>query len=464
MKTIIRGGRVLTASSELNADVLFENGKITQIGTDIDIQDANIIDASGKFVFPGGVDQHVHYSFEFKGEKVRGFETSNAAALGGTTTVIEFVNQKKGMGLVETINEYDKNEVRENAMVDYAFHAIITDTSVNVFDEIKKLPEHGISTVKLFMAYKGLFFHMDDDSIIQALKAGKEAGVTIMVHAENADLIDILQKECIQKGQYQPIYHAESRPPLAETEATERAINLAKAMDAPLYIVHVTTKGAVDAIKRAKDEGYRINGETCTHYLLLDKSNLGKPDFEGAKYVCSPALREQADRDYLWKAVKKGWLNAISSDHCGFDWANQKHMGIKDFRDIPNGAPGVENRIPMIWTYGVEEGLISKVDFVNLTSTTPAKVNGLYGQKGNIEVGFDADIVIYDPMVESNVSVKNSLQGVDFNSYEGFKQKGKVEKVFLRGELIVDNGNYIGKKKQGKFLMSKPFGSTYETN
>lgn len=462
MRTIIRNGQVLTASNEIHADILIEDGKIIQIGKNLSVEGAEVIDACGKYVFPGGVDQHVHYSFEFKGEKVRGFETSNAAALGGTTTVIEFVNQKKGRGLIDTIQEYEEQEVRDQAMVDYSFHAIITDTSVDVFNEVKQLPEHGMSTVKLFMAYKGLFFHMDDDAIAQALKAGKEAGVTIMVHAENADLIDVLQKECIEHGQYQPIYHAESRPPIVETEATQRAINIAKAMDAPLYIVHVTTKGAVDAIKQAKDEGWPINGETCTHYLLLDKSDLAKPDFMGARYVCSPALRETEDREYLWQAVKKGWLNAISSDHCGFDWEKQKHMGVKDFRDIPNGAPGVENRIPMLWTYGVEEGRISKVDFVNLVAATPAKVNGLYGQKGNIDVGFDADLVIYDPNVESLVSVANSLQGVDFSSYEGFRQKGKVETVVLRGEVIVANGEYVGQKGQGQFIPSKPFGSTYE--
>jgi dihydropyrimidinase len=462
MSLLVKNGTIVTAMDEYKGDILIDDGKITAIGKNLDNLANEIIDAQGMYVMPGGVDQHVHFSFDFNGEKVRGFETSNAAAVGGTTTVIEFVNQIKGKGLIDTIDDYRKESAEGIAMVDYSFHGVITDPSTGVFDEIERLPEAGYPTVKLFMAYKGMFFHCDDNVIAKAMQKAKDVGVTIMVHAENADLIDILQKDCIENGNYQPYYHAVSRPPLVEVEATERAINIAKLMEAPLYVVHVTTKGAVDAVKRAQGEGLPIYGETCTHYLLLDKSNLAKENFEGAKYVCSPALREKEDRDYLWESIKNGWLNAVSSDHCGFDWKKQKHMGIKDFRNIPNGAPGLENRFGMLWTYGVEEGKISKSKFVDLISTTPAKNNGLGHRKGHIGVGYDADIVLYDPSKSLVVSNKTSLQGVDYNSFEGFKQIGRVEKVLLRGQLIVDDGKYIGQKGQGEFIPGKAYGLCYD--
>ena len=462
MSLLIKNGTIVTANDEFRGDILIEDGKIVSIGENLDISVDQVINAEGKFVMPGGVDQHVHFSFDFNGEKVRGFETSNAAAVGGTTTVIEFVNQEEGKGLIDTIDDYRKEAVEGIAMVDYSFHGVITDTGTGVFDEIEKLPEAGYTTVKLFMAYKGMPFHSDDATIAKALQKAKDVGVTIMVHAENADLIDMLQKDCLEEGNYQPYYHAVSRPPMVEVEATERAINIAETMGAPLYVVHVSTKGAVDAIVQAQSEGLPIYGETCTHYLLLDKENLAKENFEGAKYVCSPALREKEDRDYLWKSIKNGWLNAVSSDHCGFDWKNQKHMGKKDFTNIPNGAPGMENRFGMLWTYGVEEGKITRKEFVDLVSTTPAKNVGLDYCKGHIGIGYDADIVLYDPNQKSTVSNENSLQGVDYNSYEGMEQKGKVDKVFLRGELIVDDGKYIGKKGQGKFIKGKAYGLSYE--
>lgn len=461
MGLLIKNGTIVTSVDEYEGDILIEEGKITAIGKNLDGLADEIVDAEGMYVFPGGVDQHVHFSFEYKGEKVRGFETSNAAAVGGTTTVIEFVNQEKGKGLIESIDNYKKENVEGIAMVDYSFHGVITDPE-NGLGDIEELPEAGYPSVKLFMAYKGMFFHADDDVIAEAMKRARNVGVTIMVHAENADLIDFLQRECILQGNYQPYYHAVSRPPIVEVEATERAINIAKLMDSPLYVVHVSTKGAVDAIKRAQNEGLPVYGETCTHYLLLDKSNLAKENFEGAKYVCSPALREKEDRDYLWMAIKNKWLNAVSSDHCGFNWKQQKHMGIKDFRNIPNGAPGLENRFGLVWTYGVEDGRITRQQFVDLISTTPAKINGLGHCKGHIGVGYDADIVIYDPNQECIISNETSLQGVDYNTFEGMKQKGRVVKVFLRGELIVDDGKYVGYEGQGRFIKGNPYGLCYE--
>ena len=312
------------------------------------------------------------------------------------------------------------------------------------------------------MAYKGHPYHCDDDSVFKALQASKENGVTIMVHAENADVIDVLQKQLLSEGKTGPYYHAVSRPPLVEIEATQRAINLAAMAGAPLFVVHVTCKESMEAIRDAYIKGIPVFGETCTHYLVLDTANLAKPDFEGAKYVCSPALRSETHRQALWEAVKKGWLKCVSSDHCGFDWKEQKHLGKDDFTVIPNGAPGLENRLAVLWTYGVEKGRISRQKFVELFATAPAKINGLFPRKGHICVGADADIVVFDPDFKGVMSVKNSLQGVDYCTYEGMEQIGRVEKVFLRGKLTVDDGEFIGRLGQGEFIKGQPFGLAYQ--
>ncbi|MED1467649.1 dihydropyrimidinase [Bacillus salipaludis] len=463
MSLLIKGGTIVTAVDEFVGDILVEGEKIVAIGQNLNLSAEKVIDAAGKYVLPGGVDQHVHYSFDFKGQRVRGFETSNAAIVGGTTTVIEFVNQEHGKGIAETIFEYDKKEVADVAMVDYAYHGVVCEPSDELFKEIADLPGKGLPTIKLFMAYKGQPYHSDDEALFKALKAAKEAGVTVMVHAENADVIDILQKECLAKGLTGPYYHAESRPPLVEIEATQRAIHLAQMAEAPIYIVHVTAKEVMETIRNASNNGTPVYGETCTHYLMLDKEDLAKPNFEGAKYVCSPALRTEKDRKALWEAVNQGWLNSVSSDHCGFNWQDQKHMGVNDFTNIPNGSPGVENRLGILWTYGVNKGRISRQRFVDLYATTPAKINGLSHRKGHIGVGYDADIVIYDPNHKSIISAETSLHGVDFNIYEGFEQEGKVDKVLLRGKLMVDDGLFIGEKGDGQFVPGTAYGLCYES-
>lgn len=464
MSVLIKNGTVVTAENEFNADIYVEGESICAIGTNLDIAADEIIDAAGKYVFPGGVDQHVHFSFTYKGSKVRGFETSHAAAVGGTTTLIEFVNQVQGKGLVESIDEYRKTDAEGIAMVDYAFHSVMTDPRPEVIADIPKLAEAGYPTMKLFMAYKGMFFHADDDAILKALFKGKEAGITVMVHAENAEMIDVLSKQLIAEGKTAPYYHAVSRPPVVEAEATRRAIYLAELADAPLYVVHVSAKEALEEIKQAYGRGQAVFGETCAHYLVLDREDLNRPGFEGAKYVCSPALRTEEHREALWKAVERKWLNAISSDHCGFDYEQQKHMGFGEgnsFADIPNGAPSLQNRLNILWTYGVCEGKLSKSRFVDLFATMPAKINGLE-KKGQLSVGFDADIVIFDPNYAGTISVVNNLEGVDYCPFEGFAQKGRAETVFLRGNKVVEKGTYIGTKGQGKFVPGKPFGHAYQ--
>lgn len=463
MSVLIKNGTIVTAEGEFPGDVYVEGESIKAIGENLGYQADEILDATGKYVMPGGVDQHVHFSFTYKGSKVRGFETSHAAAVGGTTTLIEFVNQVQGKGLVQSIDEYRKTDVDGIAMVDYAFHIVMTDPRDEVIEEIPKLVEAGYPTMKLFMAYKGMFFHADDDAILKALYKGKEAGITVMVHAENAEMIDVLTQQLIAEGKTAPYYHAVSRPPVVEAEATRRAIYLAELADAPLYVVHVSAKEALEEIKQAYCKGQRVFGETCTHYLVLDTEDLGRPGFEGAKYVCSPALRTEEHRQALWEAIEKKWLNAVSSDHCGFDYEHQKHMGAgkgNSFADIPNGAPSLQNRLNILWTYGVCTGKITKSRFVDLAATTPAKINGL-AKKGKIELGYDADLVVFDPDYKGTISYKNNLEGVDYCPFEGFEQKGRPETVYLRGSKIVDNGKYVGTKGQGRFVHGQAYGLAY---
>ena len=465
MKILIKNGTVLTAESEYIADVLVDGERIAAIGMNLsDTGAERVIDAAGKYVMPGGIDQHVHYSFVYKGSKVRGFETTDACAVGGTTTVVEFVNQVKGKGLLESLEEYKRTDAEGIAMVDYAFHPVMTDARPEVVEEIPKLAEAGYPTMKLFMAYKGQFFHADDEAILKALIKGKEAGITVMVHAENGDMVDYLTKKLISEGKTRAYYHAASRPPIVEGEATSRAIYLAELAEAPIYIVHVTCKDAIKAIKEAQQRGVPVYGETCAHYLLFDESVLDLPNEEGAKFVCSPALRTREHQQPLWDALNNGCLNAISSDHCGFDWEYQKHLGMGEgcsFADIPNGAPSVQNRMNAIWTYGVCTGKLSKQKFVEVMSTNPAKNNGLT-TKGSITVGYDADIVIFDPDYRGIMGVDSCLEGVDYSIYEGMEQKGRPETVLLRGKVIVENGKYTGSKGDGHFVPGKSCGKAYE--
>lgn len=460
-KVLIKGGTIVNSSNEFVADILIEDEKIKMIGRDLDVSADQTISASGKYVLPGGIDQHVHFSFSFKGTSTRGFETSNAAVAGGTTTVIEFVNQVKDKGLIQSIDEYRKERVDGVAMADYGFHIVMTDPREEVINEIPSLVDAGYPTMKMFMAYKGQFFHADDEAILKALIKAKDCGITVMVHAENADAIDVLEKRNVADGHTEPYGHVLSRPPLVESEATARAISLANIAGAPIYIVHVTCVEAIAEVARARALGQRVCGETCTHYLLLDDQNLAKPNFEGAKYVCSPALRPRIHHDALWNAVNLGTLNAISSDHCGFSWETDKHVGVDDFRNIPNGAPGMQNRLAMLWTYGVEGGKISRQKLVELFSENPAKNAGLDYCKGFIASGYDADIVIYDPNGKSIVSNNDMIQGVDYCAYEGMEQIGKIDKVLLRGNLVYSDGKYIGEKGSGKFIKRKPYGMMY---
>lgn len=459
---LIKNGILVTASDEFKADILVKDGKIKAIGKGIAADADEVYDAAGKYVMPGGVDQHTHFNFKFGDAVVMGWETSCGAVVGGTTTVIDFCNQEVGHTMKYSIDHYRSDKIEGKVACDYALHVTLFEPKDEIVNEIAKLPEYGVSTCKMFMAYKGHDYHCDDDVVLKGLKVAGPAGVTTMLHCENADMIDVLQKECIAKGQTEPYGHAVSRPPIVEAECTNRAISLAKLAGSPLYIVHVTTKGAIDAVRDANEAGYPIFGETCTHYLTLTKDKLAKPGFEGAKYVCSPALREQEDLDALWTAVDKGWLNAISSDHCGFSYGTHKQQGKDDFRNIPNGAPGMEDRMNVIWTEGVAKGRISRSKFVELCCTNPAKNNGIYPQKGTLAIGSDADIVIFDPDYKGRFTVEESYQGVDYNAYEGMEQTGRPDKVFLRGKLVADCGKYVGTPGEGEFVKGKPFAIAFQ--
>jgi len=458
---LIRGGTIVTPVDEFKADILVEGEQIVAIGQDLAGRAQETVDATGMYVLPGGVDQHTHFALPFGGTYTRGFETSAAAVVGGTTTVVDFAPQPRGMGIADSVAKHTEEQAAGKSAADFAFHGMVMDAGDALFEEIPKLPAAGIPTVKLFMAYKGTPFMVDDSILYGALQAARKAGVTIMVHAENGDIIDVLQRQCVAAGQVEPKYHAVSRPPAVETEATVRALAIAAMAEAPIFVVHVSAKEAMWAIRDAYAQGQPAYGETCPHYMTLGVDNLSKPDFEGAKYVCSPALRTADHHEAMWAAIQRGWLQVVGSDHCGFDWKEQKHLGRRDFTKIPNGAPGVENRLAVLWTYGVETGKLSRQRLVDVYATAPAKFNGLFPRKGSIAVGSDADIVLYNPRWKGKMTVEGSLQGVDYCSYEGMKQSGRPEKVYLRGKLVVDGGKFVGSNDQGKYIKGEPYGAAY---
>lgn len=460
MSLLIKNGTILTASGQFQGDIYVEGETIREIGLNIARQADEVIDATGKLVMPGGVDEHVHYG-SFGGLL---FDTAGAAAVGGTTTIVDFAPQERGVPLLDAIRR-QAAKAQDVCPVDFAFHAVIMDPKESVFEEVRHLPEIGVATLKLFMAYKGTDFYCDDDAILQAMLSAREAGVTMMVHAENADIISMLTQHYIDKGKTSPVYHYHSRPPLAEEEATNRAIALAKASRCPLYVVHVSIREAMQAIRQANQEGWPIYGETCTHYLTLTTDYLAKPGFEGAKYVCSPPLRPQEHLDALWQALAKGWLLGVGSDHCALDggFEGAKKKGIKSFAQIPNGCPGVQDRLALLWTYGVCTGKLSEEKFVDVFATAPAKVVGLYPQKGQIAVGSDADIVVFDPTWRGTITNEQSLHGIDYEPFEGFQVQGRAERVYLRGRLAAQCGKLVAKPGNGRWQKCAPYGLCYHS-
>jgi dihydropyrimidinase len=465
MGIIIKNGTIITAGGEQDADILIEDEKVKDIGTNLNSGDTKVVDATGMLVMPGGIDMHTHLDLPFFGTFCSDdfFTGQKAAAFGGTTAHIDFVIQPVGGTLQEGLEEWRK-KAHGKTVIDYGFHMAVTDLRPEVMEEIPSLINEGITSLKLFLAYKDVFM-VDDEVFFNALLTAREHGMLIMVHAENGDVVDALIKKYVAEGKAEPKYHADAHPALAESEATGRAIALAGIADAPLYVVHMTCQQALDQLHLGRAGGLKVMGETCPQYLFLTTDDLAKPGFEGAKYVCSPPVRRVEDQDALWEALAGGLLQVVSTDHAPFFYEGGvdgrlpgKEMGLKSFSEIPNGMPGIEDRLMVLWHHGVNKGRFSRNRFVELMSTNPAKIFGMYPQKGEIAVGSDADILIWDPKKEHVISVDSHHMNTDYNVYEGMKVQGMPVKVFLRGKLIVDEDQWLQEKGEGKFIHRTPYG------
>lgn len=450
MGIVITNGKIVSSKGIVEKDIRIVGEKIEDIGIDLVAPNDEIIDAKGFFVLPGGIDVHTHFEAEAGGMVADTFTTGTKAALvGGTTTIVDFAEQIKGGTLRRALEEWSKNAT-DKTYTDYGFHMTISDWNENTSKEMEEMVKEGITSFKMFFAYEDL--KVDDGSIYEALKRAKELGTLIGFHCENGYIIDRLRKEAIAKGKLEPVYHMETRPPSLEREAIFRLITIAELADTPIYIVHLSSKEGYDEIIKARKKGMKILAETCPQYLLLDKDcylSKGKNSFEGAKYVISPPLRDEESKKVLWQGIKDEEIDVVATDHCAFNYKKQKELGKDDFTKIPNGAPGVENRYKLIYTYGVTKNRITIERLVEILSENPAKIFGLYPKKGIIQKGSDADIIIFNPEAKSIIRAENQVQNVDYNLYEGLTQYGKFEYVFLRGQMVV---------KDEKILISKPLG------
>ena len=461
MSVLIKNGRVITAVDDYLADVFIKNETVTLIGKNLEMEADEIIDASGKYLFPGGLDPHTHLDMPFGGTtSVDDFETGTlAAAHGGTTTLIDFAIQSKGQSTLEALDIWHEKADGKTA-IDYGFHMIITDLEDNRVHEMKMLADDGVTSYKLFMAYPGVLY-VDDGTIYRAMRQAGENGTVVCMHAENGIVIDEIVKIALAEGKTEPKYHALTRPTRMEAEGVHRAISIAEVAHVPVYIVHLSSSDALEQVMLARNRGVHAFAETCPQYLFLDHSYYEQEGFEGAKYVMTPALREKWNQDELWKGLRFGDLQSISTDHCPFCFKDQKILGIDDFSKIPNGGPGVENRMSLVYNGGVNSGRISLNKFVELTSTAAAKTFGLFPKKGTIAVGSDADIVIFDPHRKETISINNACthhMRVDYNAYEGFEVTGFTETVLSRGKVIIKDCDYVGQKGDGQFLKRGLYG------
>ena len=451
MRTLITGGLVITASDELAVDVLIEDEKVVALGTGQGWTADTVIDATGRYVIPGGVDGHTHMEMPFGGTVAAdNFETgTRAAAWGGTTTIVDFAIQSMGATLREGLDAWHA-KAEGNCAIDYGFHMILADVNEGSLKEMEGLVGEGVTSFKMFMAYPGVFYS-NDGQILRALQKGAETGGLILMHAENGIAIDVLIEQALARGETDPRYHGIVRHELLEAEATHRAIKLAQVANAPVYIVHLSATSALAEVAKARDEGYNAFAETCPQYLFLSTDDLARPDFEGAKYVCSTPLRPKEHQAALWRGLRTDDLSVVSTDHCPFCFKGQKELGLGDFSKIPNGLPSVEHRMDLLHT-GVLEGHISRRRWVEIACATPARMFGLYPRKGTIAPGSDADIVIYNPNAKQVFSAATHHMAVDYSCYEGKEITGKVEKVLSRGRLVIDGDKYLGAAGHGQFL------------
>jgi dihydropyrimidinase len=445
---------VISATDEVTADVLVDGERVAALlapGSGLSTGADRILDATGKYVIPGGVDGHTHMEMPFGGTYASDtFETgTRAAAWGGTTTIIDFAIQRPGETLREGLDAWHA-KAQGNCAVDYGFHMIISDVHEQSMKEMDVLVGEGVTSFKMFMAYPGVFYS-DDGKILRAMQQGAANGALTMMHAENGIAIDVLVAQALARGQTDPRYHGDVRHALLEAEATHRAIALARVAGSPLYVVHVSAAEAVAQIASARDDGLPVFAETCPQYLFLSADNLAEPDFEGAKYVCSTPLRPKEHQAALWRALRTDDLSVVSTDHCPFCFKGQKELGRGDFSKIPNGMPGVEHRVDLLHQ-AVLGGHISRRRWVELAATAPARMFGLHPRKGTITPGADADIVIYDPAAEQVLSAATHHMNVDYSAYEGRRITGKAQTVLSRGELILHNGEYLARPGRGNYL------------
>jgi dihydropyrimidinase len=461
MSTLIKNGRIITAEQDYIADIYIEKDTITTIGASLTMQADTTIDAKGKYMIPGGVDVHTHMDMPFGGTTSSDdFETgTRAAAFGGTTCLIDFAIQSKGTRMRDALDVWWKKG--EQATIDFGLHMIVTDLPEAHLEDMNEMVREGVTSFKLFMAYPNVLM-VDDATIFRAMRQTGNNGALICMHAENGGVIDLLVQKALAEGKTAPIYHALTRPTTAESEAVNRAIALAQMAGAPVYIVHVSSADALEKVSEARDKGVPVFAETCPQYLLLSIEDLDRPNFEGAKYVFTPPLREKWHQDKLWEGLKKNTLQVVSTDHCPFCFKEQKEMGRDSFAKIPNGGPGVENRLQLIHHHGVNQKRISLNRWVEIVATTPAKMFGLYPRKGTITVGSDADIVIWDPNKEITISAKSHHMRVDYSMFEGFKVKGDAETVLSRGETIVDKGKWLGKPGRGTFIKRNTYAGAWK--
>lgn len=452
---IIENGLLVTAASTSQTDLGIKDGKIVVIGKELG-DAVRRIDAANKYVLPGGVDVHTH--LDAPGD---GFNTADdfrsgtiAAACGGTTTIVDFCQQKRGQALRDALADWHR-KADGKAVVDYGFHIIVVDFNSDVEDELLSLPGEGVSSFKLFLAYKGAQM-VDDRTLVRTFAQARKSGALVMVHAENGDAADFLVEENLKAGNTAPRFHALSRPPRVESEATARAIALAEIAEAPIYIVHLTCRDALEEVLTGRRRGVDVRAETCTHYLYMTKEDLAREGFEGAKWVFTPPARSADDQNVLWEALGNGALQAVSSDHASWSYGKHKVLGKDDFSKIPNGAPGIEERLIMVYQ-GVNEGRISVNRFVEIIATNPARLFGLFPEKGTIAVGSDADLVLWDPEATTTIRQASLHHEVDYTLYEGREVRGLPLTVIRRGEVIVENRRFVGGEGGGQFIRRRPY-------
>lgn len=464
MKTLFKHGTLVTASDTFQADLLIDGEKISQIGSDLVCEDAQIVDATGRFILPGGIDVHTHLELPMMGTCSSDdfYSGHKAAAFGGTTSHIDFTGQSKGGSLRQSLDTWWA-KAEGKAVIDYGLHVTLSDPTPAVLDEIPQMASEGVTTIKLLLAYKGRL-QVDDTTLFQVLQRTAEHGMLTMVHAENGDAIDILVNEALQAGKLSNEWHALTRPHWLEAEATMRSISLAATAGAPLYVVHMTCQSAVEQLIYGRERGLPVMGETCPQYLFFTIDHLRRAD--GAKWVCSPPMRTTIDNEFLWGAMAKGNLQVVGTDHCPFLFdgtkpieyegksftAPGKELGRDNFTLTPNGVPGIGDRMPILWSYGVKSGRISLNRLVEMCCTNPAKIFGLYPRKGTLAVGADADIVLWDANVNKTMGVATSHQRTDYNLYEGMPISAVPERVYRRGELLVEGDHWLGKAGSGNYL------------